>query len=234
MNELLAVSSSVFFLADQDEATRASFAALGMCRSYPKNNVLYHHSDACNSAYVILSGKVKLVLATDDGREFVLETLGQGAVCGLIAMLDGGPHSGTAITLERARIAVLPADQLRTWLSDHPLLHQKVAVALAHIVRHAYERIGMQALFNVKRRIHATLLEIAREDGLTTPGELDVVAPRPTHQALAERIGSSRVVVSRVLKELLEEEASISMEGRTLRVKLHAVEAASADVGPFG
>jgi CRP/FNR family transcriptional regulator, cyclic AMP receptor protein len=233
MNELLAVTPAIFFLADQDEATRASFAELGICRTFPKNNILYHHGDACISAHVILSGRVKLVLGTEDGREFVLDTFGPGDICGLIATLDGGPHTGTAITLERTRVATLPTDRLQAWLTEHPLLHQQIAIDLAQVIRHAYERVGMQALLNVKRRIHATLIEIAREDGMSIPGAPDLVAPRPTHQELAERIGSSRVVVSRVLKELLEEEESIRMEGRTLRVTLHAVEAAGSDAGHF-
>jgi CRP/FNR family transcriptional regulator, cyclic AMP receptor protein len=233
MNELLAVAPRLFFLSDQDAQTRASFAALGMCRSFPKNNILFHHGGECHAAYVIVSGRVKLMLATDEGRELVLEIFGPGDIVGLIATLDGGSHTGTAITLDRARIAILPADPLRRWLFERPLLHQKMVVELAHIVRHAYERVGMQALLNVKRRIHAALLEIARDDGTSVPGHPDVVAPRPTHQQLAERIGSSRVVVSRVLKELLEEEASISIEGRVLRVKLHAVEAAASEPGPF-
>lgn len=233
MNELLAVTPAVFFLADQDEATRASFAELGICRTFPKNNILYHHGDPCTSAYVIVSGRIKLVLATDDGREFVLDTFGPGDICGLIATLDCGPHIGSAITLERTRIAAMPTDRLQAWLSGHPLLHQRIAVELAQVIRHAYERVGMQALLNVKRRIHATLIEIAREDGTSVPGDKDLVAPRPTHQELAERIGSSRVVVSRVLKELLEEEDSIRMEGRTLRVTLHAVDAAGSEAGPF-
>ena len=233
MNELLPVTPALFFLRDQDEETRASFAALGACRTFPKHNILFHHDDPCHSAFVIVSGKVKLVLATDDGRELALETLGPGNICGLIATFDGGPHMGTAITLTQTRIAIIPIERLQSWLAQHPTLHQKITVVFAQMVRHAYERAGMQALLNVKSRIHATLLDIAREDGTSLPGSPDVVAPRPTHQELAERIGSSRVVVSRVLKELLEEERSISIEGRTLRVKLRAVEASTSHPGPF-
>jgi CRP/FNR family transcriptional regulator, cyclic AMP receptor protein len=233
MNELLALTPSLFFLHDQDEATRASFAALGSCRTYPKNNVLYHHGDECHAALVIISGRVKLVLASDDGRELALEIFGPGDMCGMIAALDRGIHTGTAVTLSSTRVAIIPADRLQHWLAQHPLLYRTIAVALAQIVRSAYERAGMQALLDVKSRIHATLLDIARQDGTLTPGSPDVVAPRPTHQELAERIGSSRVVVSRVLKELLEENATIRVEGRTIRVKLHAVDAADGDNGPF-
>ena len=77
----------------------------------------------------------------------------------------------------------------------------------------------MQALLPVKRRVRAALIEIAQNNGTPDDGH-EYVAPRPTHQELAERIGSTRVVVSRAIKELLEEEESIHMDGHTLRVRL--------------
>jgi CRP/FNR family transcriptional regulator, cyclic AMP receptor protein len=232
MSELLAVTTAVDLLRDADPETRASFAALGNCRTFPRNNILFHHGDPCHSAFVIVSGRVKLVLAAEDGRELALEVLGPGAICGLVAALDGGPCLGTAITLQHARIGIIPSERLQAWLAERPLLYRRLALILACMLRQSCERTGMQALLNVKRRIHATLLDIARQEGIALPGSLDVVAPRPTHQELAERIGSSRVVVSRILKELLDEDATISVEGRTLRVKLRAVEAAG-DPGLF-
>ena len=77
----------------------------------------------------------------------------------------------------------------------------------------------MQALLPVKRRVRAAIIEFAQSNGTPVGGD-EYVAPRPTHQELAERVGSTRVVVSRVIKELLEEEQAIRMDGRTLRVRL--------------
>jgi len=78
---------------------------------------------------------------------------------------------------------------------------------------------GMQALLPVKRRVRAAIIEFAQSNGTVASGD-EYVAPRPTHQELAERVGSTRVVVSRVIKELLDEEEAIRMDGRTLRVRL--------------
>jgi GTP-sensing pleiotropic transcriptional regulator CodY len=76
----------------------------------------------------------------------------------------------------------------------------------------------------VKKRLLTTLLEIAREEGSPTGSE--VVFIRPTHQELADRIGTTRVVVCRALKELLEEEGVIEATGRVLRVRLTAAQEA--------
>jgi CRP/FNR family cyclic AMP-dependent transcriptional regulator len=218
MNDLLEVLPRVFFLHDQDEATRRSFAELGMCRSFPKGNILFHHGDPCFAAYVIVSGRVKLTVAADDGREFALEVFGPGDICGLIATLDAGPHNGTAITVSNSKIAIVPRERFQAWLTQHPLLQQTIVAALVKMLRSVYERVGMQALLPVKRRVRAALIEIAQSNGAPSASH-EFVVPRPTHQELAERVGSTRVVVSRAIKELLEEERWIQMDGHTLRVR---------------
>jgi CRP-like cAMP-binding protein len=76
----------------------------------------------------------------------------------------------------------------------------------------------MQALLPVKRRVRAALIEVAQNHGVID-GDHQYVAPRPTHRELVEQIGSTRVVVSRVMKELSDEERWIRMDGRTLRVR---------------
>lgn len=222
MNDLLEVLPRVFFLHDQDEATRRSFAELVVCRTYPKGNILFHHGDPCYAAYVIISGRIKLAIADDDGREFALEVFGPGDVCGLIATLDAGPHNGTAITLSNCRVAIVPRERFHAWVTERPLLQHTIVAALARMLRNVYERVGMQALMPVKRRVRAALIEIAQSG--THDDANGYVAPRPTHQELAERIGSTRVVVSRAIKELLEEEDWIRMDGQTLRVRLDAAD----------
>ena len=218
MQDILDVLPRVFFLHDQDTATRLSFAELAIARSYPKGNILFHHGDPCFAAYVIIDGRVKLTVADDDGREFALEVFGPGDVAGLIATLDGGPHNGTAITLSACRVAIVPRERFHAWITAHPSLLYTIVAALVKLLRGVYDRAGMQALLPVKRRVRAALIEAAQTHGVLEGGK-EYVAPRPTHQELAERIGSTRVVVSRVMKELLEEERWIRMEGRTLRVR---------------
>jgi CRP/FNR family transcriptional regulator, cyclic AMP receptor protein len=225
VNELRDVLDQVLLIADEDDATRLSFAALGMCRTVPRGNILFHHGDPALALYVIVDGGVKIVIAGDDGRELALDVLGPGDVCGLVAVLDGGPHTGTAITLVGSRIAMIPQERFRAWLAERPALQGRMLLQMAQLLRVAWARVGSQTLLSVKDRVRATLLDMARANG-TRSALQELVLPRPTHQEIAERVGSTRVVVSRALKTLLEEEEGISMEGRVLRVRLTAVEIA--------
>jgi CRP/FNR family transcriptional regulator, cyclic AMP receptor protein len=223
MNEILEILPQVSFLADEDEETRRSFAALGTSRSFPRNNILFHHEDPCHAAYLVISGKIKLTLSHEDGRELTLDTFGPGGICGLIASIDGRPQTGTAITMKSSRIAILPREPLARWIGERPALQGRILLQIVELLRTAYGRVGSQALLSVKHRLREALLELARADGAVSAAE-EIVVARPTHQELAERVGSTRVVVSRAIKALLEEEEGISMEGRVLRVRLRTVE----------
>jgi CRP/FNR family transcriptional regulator, cyclic AMP receptor protein len=226
MSELLGITHSISFLAQEDAETCRSFAELGSCRTFPRGNILFHHDDACLAAYVIVSGKVKLCLSHEDGRELSLDVFGPGDVVGLVAAIDGKPHTGTAITALESRIAIIPRERFQAWLAARPLLQGRILLEVVELLRHAYKRVGSQALLSVKHRVRETLIAMAiadgDDDGIGIHREL--VVARPTHQELAERVGSTRVVVSRAIKELLEEEDGISMEGRVLRVRLQAVD----------
>lgn len=222
-DELVQVLESVFFLTGQDEHVRRDFASIGRVRSFPKGNVLFHEGDACHAAYLVLEGNVKLTLYSEEGREFTLHVYGPGEIAGFIPILDGRPHLGSGVTLTPARLAVLPEAQLSSWLAQHPALQQVIVRELSATVREAYTAIARQALLPVKERVRRALLEIATRDGRAVNPRI-LIASRPTHQEIADRVGSTRVVVTRALKELLEEDDGIFLRGRELRVRLSAVE----------
>jgi len=220
--ELDAVLAQLFFLRGVSQQDRAALAQLSVCHGYPRNNILFHHGDPCDALYVVLSGRVKISLMNEEGREMVLSVPGPGDVFGLIAALDGGQQIGTAIVASDCRLARIARDRFTGWFEKHPHLHQPVLTEFAAMLRGAYEKLGEQALLPVKRRLLGALLQIARSEG--TPSGIDGVAfVRPTHQELAELVGSSREVISRLLKELLAEEDDLSVQGRVIHLPLSAL-----------
>jgi CRP-like cAMP-binding protein len=225
MTELADALAGVYFLRDQPESVRNEIASMAACRRYPRGNILFYHGDPGSMLYVVVDGQVKISVISEDGREVVVAFMRSSGVCGLISALDGGRHVGTAMTVTDAYLAGIPADRFLGWLRQHPALHQSLLMEMAQMIRAAYEKVGEQALLPVKKRLLTTLVEIAREEGRQTGTE--VVFIRPTHQELAERIGTTRVVVSRALKEILEEEGVIQETGRVLRVRLTALQEAA-------
>jgi CRP-like cAMP-binding protein len=100
---------------------------------------------------------------------------------------------------------------------------QKVIMAeFGRRIRDAYQKIGEHALMGVKERLLMALLDIADREGESEPEGAMIVFTRPTHQELANRIGSSREVVSRLLKDLLDSDL-LHAEGRVIRVSESAL-----------
>jgi CRP-like cAMP-binding protein len=220
--ELYSVLSQLFFLRGVSEEDRAALARLAICHSYPRNNILFYHGDPCDAVYIVLAGRVKISLMNEEGREMVLSAPGPGDVFGLVGALDGAEHIGTAIVASDCRLARVPRERFTSWFEQRPHLHHPVLTEFAGMLRKAYEKLGEQALLPVKRRLLGALLELARSQG--TPSGVDGVAfVRPTHQELAELVGSSREVISRLLKELIEEEDDLSVQGRVIRLTMSAL-----------
>jgi CRP/FNR family cyclic AMP-dependent transcriptional regulator len=216
-----AVKQLSIFRAVSDEALQ-ELSSIARCHDYPKNNILFYQGDPPGSAYLVISGRVKLNLTNEEGREVVLTIIRPGGIFGLIAALDGGPQPANAVTTQPSRLAKFAIDDFTRWLDSQRLTQQVICRELGQRVREAYQKIGEHALMGVKERLLYTLLEIADREGEHAPEGEMIVFTRPTHQELANRIGSSREVVSRVLKELLDSDL-LQAEGRVIRVSESAL-----------
>lgn len=225
MTDLMDALAKVNFLLNRPESLRAEIADMAVCRKYPRGNILFYHGDPASMLYLVVDGQIKISAIGEDGREVVVAMMRSADLCGLIAALDGGGHVGTGITVADSTLAAIPADRFLAWLRAHPALQESLLLGMAQMIRAAYEKVGEQALLPVKKRLLTTLVEIARNEGRFSGSE--VVFIRPTHQELADRIGTTRVVVCRALKELLEEEGVVHASGRVLRVHVTALQEAA-------
>ena len=216
-----AVQNLSIFNGVGDEAVQ-ELASMARCHDYPKNNILFYQGDPPDSAFLVVSGRVKCTLMNEEGREVVLYVARPGGILGLISALDGGPQPANAITAEPSRLASFRVGDFAAWLERQQMMQKVLLREMGRRVRDAYQKIGEHALMGVKERLLMALLDIAEREGEPEPEGEVIVFTRPTHQELANRIGSSREVVSRLLKELLESDL-LQAEGRVIRVSESAL-----------
>jgi CRP/FNR family cyclic AMP-dependent transcriptional regulator len=173
-------------------------AAHGVERSYAKNAVLVSEGDSADSLYVILAGRVRIYASDEDGHEVVFGTQGPGEYFGEM-VLDGGPRSASVITLEKSRFLVVPKPQLRELIAANPEFALNVMKKLISRVRTLSASMKSLALMDVYGRVAHLLLELAeqKDDAL-------VIDERLTQQDLASRVGASREMVGRILKDLTD------------------------------
>jgi CRP/FNR family cyclic AMP-dependent transcriptional regulator len=172
-------------------------AERGQVRSFPKNAVIINEGDKGESLFVILTGRVKVYVSDDDGREMVLDIHGPGDYVGEMA-LDGRPRSASVMTLEPTACSIVTREDLRAAIAANPDVAMSLIATLIERARIATDNVKNLALMDVYGRVARLLLQLARDDGT---GSL-VVPERMTQQDIADRVGASRDMISRIFKDL--------------------------------
>lgn len=168
----------------------------GIARSYPKNTIIVTEGDETDSLYIILEGRVKAFVSDGEGHEMVLSTQGTGEYFGEM-VLDEGPRSASIMTLEPSRFLVVQKNDFREFVMKNPAFALSLIDKLIQRARSLTESVKSLALMDVYGRVAHLLLELAEETG----GKL-AIPQRLTQQEIANRIGASREMVSRILKDL--------------------------------
>lgn len=168
----------------------------GVARSYPKNTIIVTEGDKTDSLYVILEGRVKAFVSDGEGHDMVLSTQGPGEYFGEM-VLDEGPRSASIMTLEPSRFLVVQKSEFREFVTKSPAFALSLIEKLIGRARALTASVKSLALMDVYGRVAHLLLELAEDgdDGLVIPQRL-------TQQEIASRIGASREMVSRILKDL--------------------------------
>ncbi|RJR51182.1 MAG: Crp/Fnr family transcriptional regulator [Desulfobacteraceae bacterium] len=180
-----------------DEATLRHLDSVATKRSYQKNAILIHEGDETDQLYAILSGKIKVVVMDPGGREIVVNLLCPGDCFGELAMIDGESRSATIITVEPTQVMTIHRADFLPLLSSNPELMFNLLKVLAKKVRAATRMVESLAFEDVYARLVRLLINLARPSG-----DLLAIEEKLTHQEIANMIGSSREVVSRMLKAL--------------------------------
>jgi CRP/FNR family transcriptional regulator, cyclic AMP receptor protein len=171
-------------------------AAQGGVKRYPAHAVIISEGDVADSLFIILTGRVKVYSANAAGREVTIITHGPGEYVGELA-LDGGVRSASVMTLEPTTCSVVTGANLRQFVAAQPDFAMHLIQKLIWRVRQATDSVKSLALQDVYGRVVRLLHELSAPQG-----DERVVGERLTQQDIAERVGSSREMVSRIFKDL--------------------------------
>ncbi len=175
----------------------AQLAEIGKQREYRKNTMLINEGDEGDTLYVILSGRVKVFAVDASDREVTYGMYGPGNYFGEMS-LDGGPRSASVITVEPTVCATVSKRALREFIANRPAFAFHLLITVIHRARQATRIARSLALESVYSRLKRFL----EDNTVAQPNGTHLLAQRLTHQELASRIGASREMVSRILKDL--------------------------------
>ena len=173
-------------------------ARRGELRRYAKGSLLIQEGDLGDTLYVILDGRLRAFSVNlANGREITDGSYGPGEYVGEMG-LDGAPRSASVIALEPTVCAVVTRATLERHIAEHPAFAFELLAKVIRRARAATLTARQLALNDVYGRLKLLLESLAtsRDDGTLE------VAERLTHQEMANRLGCTREMVSRVMRDL--------------------------------
>lgn len=167
-------------------------------RTCPAHKILISEGDDTTDLYVIIEGKARAVGIDIDGRLIVHNTFGPGDYFGEMSFIDGEPRCTTVEILQRTRLLKIPRDRFRKVLFADPDITFNLMKGLTEKLRNATRRVEELVFMDAYARVSRLLLRLAPpgDDRRTVPDLL-------TQQDIAEMVGTSREMVSRVLKAMV-------------------------------
>ena len=208
--------------SELDDRELAQIAGVAKTRRYAKDDVIFHADESGDVFCVIREGKVKITMISPEGKEIILTMMGPGEFFGEMALLDDSPRSATVIALEPLEVVTIWRTDFLQILADNFSITKKIMSELSKRVRRMSLRIESLATMDVYGRLARFFLDLAQQQGKVLDNGY-VAVTRPTHQAIANMIGTSRETVSRLIHELMRQDLLLS-EGKTVYLSKNALD----------
>jgi CRP/FNR family cyclic AMP-dependent transcriptional regulator len=195
-----------------DQSDIEMVAAQAVTRQFPKNTVIVSQGDDTDSFYVIVQGKVDVFLQNDKGKEIIINTLGLCESFGELAPLGGIPRQASIITTEDSTFGIISRQVFMDTLLVKPSIGMRIIDLLIGRIQDLTEEVSSLALEDVYNRVVRVLYKHAAEVGDK------LVTEKLTQQDIASRVGATREMVHRILKEL-KTGGYISIEGKHITIE---------------
>ena len=166
-------------------------------RTVPRGAVIIVEGDPTDSLYIVISGRMRVLMSDADGKEVILAILGPGEFFGEMGLIDDSPRSATVVAVEPCELIVINKRDFKRCLSENFEMAMTVMRGLVRRLREADRKIGSLALLDVYGRVAHLLIDMAE----LVNGQR-IVTRRLPKQDIAKMIGASREMVSRVMRDL--------------------------------
>jgi CRP/FNR family cyclic AMP-dependent transcriptional regulator len=208
--------------ADLDDRELTAIATVAKPRRYAKDDVVFHADESGDIFCLIREGQVKVTMISPEGKEIILSLLGPGDFFGEMALLDDEPRSATVVATEPLELMTIWRNDFLQIMAQNFDITKKVLAEISRRLRSASSRIESLATMDVYGRLARFFLDLAKDHGKALDNGY-VAVTRPTHQSIANMIGTSRETVSRLIHDLMRQNLLIS-EGKTIYLKKNTID----------
>ena len=186
-------------------------AAVSRLRTFRRGQVVFTRSDPGDTVIVVVSGRVKVTVRSADGGELTLAIVPPGGLLGELGVVDGGPRSADAETVEECQLLMIPREVIRDVCARVPAASQALTSSIAATLRRLTEATADLVFLDLPRRVAKVLLSQPR-------GADGSIQLRLSQEELAHQVGSTRQSVNAALRGF-ERRGWIEMHDRAVTVK---------------
>lgn len=185
-----------------------------VCSNYKKGEIIFKEGGFASGIHCIQSGKIKLSMLGDEGREQIVRLVKSGDVIGYKALLSGDKYSATAVALEDVQTCFIPKEYFVKVLKKDTGLSFEMMKLLSNELRHAEEKITLLAQKPVRERMAETILFLNETYGIDKEDNINVQLSR---EEIANIVGTATETAIRLLSEFNKDNL-IELSGKKIKI----------------
>jgi CRP/FNR family transcriptional regulator, anaerobic regulatory protein len=186
------IEAALPFLSGLDSHLRSQFSEQGTVQPVEAGQFIFMENDPVGAFGFVVSGSARVYKLSETGREITLYRVDPGEACVLSAscIMNHGAYPAYAVAETDMDVLLIPAEVFSGWVAQHDFWRDYVFALVARHISSVMSLVEEVAFRRVDHRTAELLLK--------SPGD----EMEATHQEIAAELGTSREVVSRILKDL--------------------------------
>ena len=194
---------------------------------FRKNEIVMREEDTNEFMYIILAGQVKVIQATEDGKEILLAIHKTHEFFGEVSLIDGKTSPATVQASEDSFIAIISRKDFHSLISAQGKVLDALLQILCGRLRDSWRRIYLLNFKHASDRVKTLFFSLSFENGSKTPDGI-VLNLKLTHQEIADMTGLTRESVTRVLDKLQKEGAITVLKNKQICLSLKFIKSTGA------
>jgi CRP/FNR family transcriptional regulator len=186
-------------------------------KEYNKSETILHEEDTNAYMYIVLTGKVKALKITEDGKEIILAIHQAGDFFGELTLIDGKTSPASVVAAENSIVALISrVDFNEILFTQNKVLKNLLKIFCAR-QRKSWETIQVLNFNNASQRVKMFFLSLVSEYGNKDPEGI-ILNIKLTHQDISDMSGLTRETVTRVMDKLQKKKEITLMKNNFIRL----------------
>lgn len=202
--EALEILKSIPLLSNLDNSSIKSILNALIQKKYNKNDYIFYEGEEANAFGIVLTGRVKIVKHSLDGKEVIIRIIPEKQIFGEVAMFDNLPYPASAVAMENSKILMFEKTTFLSAIKKEPSIAWEIIIDLSRKLRDASQALKEVASELVEKRIASLLMRLGEYYGVKKGGIIELNFPI-TRQEIADMCGTTVETAIRVMSRFTKE-----------------------------